>query len=50
MILIEVNGPYSLLVHASYFIFCSTHTQFTSVSLSFENGTGGIGTGGIGIL
>ena len=25
------NGPYSLLVHASYFISCSIHAQFASV-------------------
>ena len=36
-----VNGKYSLLVRASYFIFCSKHAGFTSVILLFENGIGG---------
>ena len=26
------NGPYSLFVCASYFILCSVHTRFTSVT------------------
>ena len=37
------NGPYSLLICASYFIFCSVYIQFASIILSFANGTGGIG-------
>ena len=34
------NGPYSLLIRASYFISCSLHARFASV---LANGTGGIG-------
>ena len=37
------NGPYSLLVRASYFIYYSVYARSTSVILSFANGAGGVG-------
>ena len=39
----NINGPYSLLVRASYFISCSVYARSTSVILSFVNGAGGVG-------
>ena len=27
----NVNGPYSLLIRASYFVSCSVHARFASV-------------------
>ena len=40
---LTVNGPYSLLVRASYFIYYSVYARSTSVILSFANGAGGVG-------
>ena len=37
------NGPYSLLVRASYFISYSVYARSTSVISSFANGAGGVG-------
>ena len=39
----DINGPYSLLVRASYFIYYSVYARCTSVILSFANGAGGVG-------
>ena len=41
--LLQMNGPYSLLVRASYFISYSVYARSTSVILSFANGAGGVG-------
>ena len=38
-----MNGPYSLFVRASYFISCSVHARFASVTLFIANGAGGVG-------
>ena len=44
MLVVDVcNGPYSLFVCASYFILCSVHARFASVTLSIANGAGGVG-------
>ena len=39
----DANGAYSLLVHASYYIFCFVQARFMSIILSFVNGAGGVG-------
>ena len=37
------NGPFSLLVRASYFISCSVRARFASVIFTVANGAGGVG-------
>ena len=37
------NGPYLLLVSASYFISCSVYARSTSVIFIVANGAGGVG-------
>ena len=39
----RINGPYSLLVRTSYFIYYFVYARSTSVILSFANGAGGVG-------